>query len=108
MSQRPLVVVTDSVAETGPERRVLDDVADVKLLQTSDEADIGRDGRDADVLLVFHNIKISERSLTQLAKCKGVIRCGVGYDNVDLRAAGSMGMVVCNVPDYGAEEVADH
>jgi phosphoglycerate dehydrogenase-like enzyme len=33
---------------------------------------------------------------------------GVGYDNVDIAAAGQRGIVCCNVPDYGTEEVADH
>jgi len=59
-------------------------------------------------LLVYHNIKLSERSMAALSKCKGVIRCGVGFDNVDVQAAGRRGIVVCNVPDYGTEEVADH
>jgi phosphoglycerate dehydrogenase-like enzyme len=36
------------------------------------------------------------------------VRAGVGYDNVDVQAAGQRGIVVCNVPDYGTEEVADH
>src|SRR5262245_27159076 len=108
MKQRPLVVVTDSLAEAGAERQVLDDVADLRLLQTNDEADVVRRGADADVLLVFHDIKLTERSLSALSRCKGIVRCGVGYDNVDLRAAGSHGIVVCNVPDYGTEAVADH
>ena len=33
---------------------------------------------------------------------------GVGYDNVDVKTAGQMGIPVCNIPDYGTEEVADH
>jgi phosphoglycerate dehydrogenase-like enzyme len=108
MSGRPLAVITDALAEAGVERDVLDPVADVKPLQTDDEADVARHGGAADVLLVFHTIKLTERSLAVLERCKGIVRCGVGFDNVDLQAAGRCGIVVCNVPDYGTEEVADH
>jgi phosphoglycerate dehydrogenase-like enzyme len=96
------------LAEAGVERTVLDPVADVKLLQTCDESDVARSATGADVLLVFHDIKLGERSISTLARCKGIIRCGVGYDNVDLEVAAKHGIVVCNVPDYGTEEVADH
>jgi C-terminal binding protein len=108
MSKRPLVVVTDHLAEAGVERAVLDPVADLLLLQTLDEADVAARAATADVLLVFHDIKLTERSIAALAKCRGIVRCGVGFDNVDLKAAGGRGIVVCNVPDYGTEEVADH
>ncbi len=42
MSNRPLIVVTDHPAEAGVERPILDAIADVKLLQTSDETDVVR------------------------------------------------------------------
>jgi phosphoglycerate dehydrogenase-like enzyme len=102
------VVVTDTLAEMGSERAILDDIAEITLLNTNDEADVARRATHADVLLVYHTIKLTERSIATLTKCRGIVRCGVGYDNVDLRAAGRHGMVVCNVPDYGTEEVADH
>jgi phosphoglycerate dehydrogenase-like enzyme len=108
MGQRPLVVVTDFLAEAGPETPVLSDISDLRLLQTTDEADVIREASAADVLLVYHDIKLTERSIAHLGRCKGIIRCGVGYDNVDIQAAGKRGIVVCNVPDYGTEEVADH
>jgi C-terminal binding protein len=108
MSSRPLVFITDHLAEAGVERGVLDPIADVRLLQTNDEAEVERSATAADALLVFHDIKLTSRSLSVLPRCRGVVRCGVGYDNVDLRAAGERGIVVCNVPDYGTEEVADH
>ena len=108
MTQRYHVIVTDALAEVGPERKILADIADVTLLQTNDEADVARQGSNADILLVYHTIKITERTIATLHKCRGIIRCGVGYDNVDIAAAGSRGIVVCNVPDYGTEEVADH
>jgi lactate dehydrogenase-like 2-hydroxyacid dehydrogenase len=41
-------------------------------------------------------------------QCKIVIRNGVGYDNIDIEAWGRHGIPVCNVPDYGTTEVADH
>ena len=40
--------------------------------------------------------------------CRIVVREGVGYDNLDLAAWGARGVPVCNVPDYGTTEVADH
>ncbi|MBF2734980.1 MAG: C-terminal binding protein [Betaproteobacteria bacterium AqS2] len=37
-----------------------------------------------------------------------LIRYGVGVDNIDLAACAERGVRVCNVPDYGLGEVADH
>jgi len=108
MPQRFQVVVTDYLSESGPEKQILDDIADLRLLQTHNEIDVAERGADADVLLVYHDIKIGERAISALTNVRGIIRCGVGFDNVDLHAAGKQGIVVCNVPDYGTEEVADH
>lgn len=108
MNPRFKVLVTDYLSEAGPEKKILDDIADVDLLQTNDEADVARRGSEADVLLVFHDIRLSDRAIESLTRCRAIVRCGVGFDNVDLPAAGKHGIVVCNVPDYGTEEVADH
>lgn len=63
--------------------------------------------RDADV--VFNNFApMNERTMGVMAQGATVIRYGVGIDNVDLEAARRLGVHVCNVPDYGVEEVADH
>lgn len=39
---------------------------------------------------------------------KQIVRYGVGVNNVDVEAATKLGIQVCNVPDYGMNEVADH
>ena len=41
-------------------------------------------------------------------RCRIVVREGVGYDTLDLPAWSARGVPVCNVPDYGTTEVADH
>jgi D-3-phosphoglycerate dehydrogenase/C-terminal binding protein len=77
------------------------------LRARSPEALIGR-VNDADALLVFHEVSIPSGVIDMLDRCRVIVRCGVGYDNVDLEAAGRRGIPVCNVPDYGVDEVADH
>jgi D-3-phosphoglycerate dehydrogenase/C-terminal binding protein len=44
----------------------------------------------------------------RLDNCRIIVRGGVGFDNLDLARLGAMGIAVCNVPDYGTTEVADH
>ena len=46
--------------------------------------------------------------LDAFERCRIVVREGVGYDNLDLAGWGARGVPVCNVPDYGTTEVADH
>ena len=62
--------------------------------------------KDVEVLLVWH-APINRDVLDKFPKLKAVIRYGVGYDNVDFSATRERGVIVCNTPDYGVDEVAD-
>lgn len=62
---------------------------------------------DADVLM-FNDAHITKEVIAGLEKCKMIIRYGIGYDNVDLEAAGKKGIYVCNAPSYGTYDVAEH
>jgi lactate dehydrogenase-like 2-hydroxyacid dehydrogenase len=46
--------------------------------------------------------------IDKLRKCRVFVKYGVGYDDVDIERFGKMGIAVCNTPDYGTREVADH
>lgn len=50
---------------------------------------------------------ITAHILQQAAGLKVVSRCGIGLDNVDLNAAGSLGIVVTNTPDGPTAAVAE-
>ena len=63
---------------------------------------------NCDAILAFDQIIYEKELISKLVKCKVIVRVGVGYDNVDLLETKKKNIVVCNVPDYGTEEVADH
>jgi phosphoglycerate dehydrogenase-like enzyme len=46
--------------------------------------------------------------LPLLDKCRIYAKAAVGYDEIDLQAWGELGIAVCNNPNYGTREVADH
>jgi D-3-phosphoglycerate dehydrogenase len=60
-----------------------------------------------DVLLVQF-VPVGARALQGANGLAGVVRYGVGLDNVDTRAAAAGGIAVASVPDYCVDEVADH
>ena len=102
------VVVADFIAdELRPERDTLGDIADLEMLNAHSEADLGGRVENADAIMLYHNIAITRATIGRLERCKLIVRCGVGYDNVDHRFARERGIPVANVPDYGTEEVAD-
>ena len=57
--------------------------------------------------MVVRFTPIDAAAIALLKRCRIVVRNGVGYDVVDLKACGEAGIAVCNVPDYGTTEVAD-
>ncbi|MCB1488888.1 MAG: C-terminal binding protein [Bauldia sp.] len=63
---------------------------------------------DCDGMIVWHEMRVDGALLARLPKCRIVVRAGVGFDHIDLEAAAELGVPVCNTPDYGTSEVADH
>ena len=51
---------------------------------------------------------IPEEFRSKMTNCRIFMTPKVGFDNIDVRAWGEIGVPVCNVPDYGTQEVADH
>jgi len=95
------------VDELLPERELLGDIADIAALNAFHENELHGKIEDADAIMLYHNIAITRATIERLKNCKLIVRCGVGFDNVDRIYARERGIPVCNVPDYGTEEVAD-
>jgi len=112
--RKPLVAVLDwktapsSNSGVDLETRVLGKTARVKYFLTDNEANFSPEILKADALIIWQNANITENTISRMKHCRALIRNGVGYDSVDIEAAARAGIPVCNVPDYGTEEVADH
>jgi D-3-phosphoglycerate dehydrogenase len=61
----------------------------------------------ADVLLIQW-APVTRRVLGSLPKLRGVVRYGIGVNNIDLDAARELRISVANVPTYCIEEVSSH
>ncbi|PZW41860.1 C-terminal binding protein [Humitalea rosea] len=62
---------------------------------------------EVDGLFIFrHWLRAAD--IARFPKLKVVVRMGVGYDRLDRATLAERQVAVCNVPDYGTMEVADH
>jgi C-terminal binding protein len=103
------VVIADFLEEASVETRILGDIARLTLAGATCEDDLADHLSDADALILFHDITlVGEATFSRAPRCQCIVRAGVGYNNIDRAAAARRGVMVCNVPDYGTEEVADH
>ncbi len=102
------VVVTDYIGpEVEVEQSIIGELAGIETLLARSVAELEGKVEDADAIIIFHEVSLPEEVINRLKNCRVIVRGGVGYDAVDYRCAGRLGIPVCNVPDYGVDEVAD-
>lgn len=105
----PRVVVTDRTFPSldQEERAAREGGAEFAAHQARTAEEVAEAVRGAKVALVQFS-PFTEAAARAMAPGGTVIRYGVGYDNIDLVAARAAGLRVGYVPDYCADEVADH
>ncbi len=75
-------------------------------LKNAPQDDLIEAVRKADIILVNMAIFNAE-VINSLTRCKLILRHGIGYDNVDIKAATKAGIVVANYPTYCVQDVAE-
>jgi phosphoglycerate dehydrogenase-like enzyme len=65
------------------------------------------DCAEVDGLMIMTSA-VTTADLERFPRLRAIVRMGVGYDKLDRPAAAARNVLVCNVPDYGTTEVADH
>jgi D-lactate dehydrogenase len=64
--------------------------------------------KNIDLLSVFIYSKVNKKILSQLPKLKMINTRSTGFDHIDLKEVKKRKIVVCNVPSYGENTVAEH
>src|SRR6185312_6324691 len=98
-------IYTDDSVERriyGPDVRVIFPQSTNALADLSDADCAAADG------LMILRYKVTAADLPRFPRLRAICRMGVGYDNLDRKAAAERQIMILNVPDYGTTEVADH
>ncbi len=105
---KPKILRTD--AELFMIEQYLDQIGQIAEVVTSeayDEETLAGQAEDAEVILTCYT-NITARVIGRAAKLRGIVKYGVGVDNIDLDAATRNNVAVANCPEYGSDTVADH
>ena len=102
------VVTTDILKPVIPEEAILrENGASLIYGDCKTEAELIELAQDADAIINTY-ARLTAKVIDSLRRCQVIVRRGIGYDNVDVKAATAKSIVVANVPDYCTDEVADH
>lgn len=90
------------------ERRIFGDGVRILRRDVRSLGDLApEDCEGVEGLMIFRHWVRAE-DLERFPHLRAIVRMGVGYDRINRPAAAARGVLVCNVPDYGTTEVADH
>lgn len=104
---RPLVALLDG-RDCSIEMPILKDMATVAFCDAQSTSEIHEKVlNEATTALVWHAITLKREDLVKFKALKLIVRIGSAYDNIDIKAAGELGIAVSNVPSQCVEEIAD-
>ena len=108
MPSRHTVVVTEApyFSETmGVILRQVD--ADIRLAPCFTEEEVVSQTSGAEVIVTTKS-RFPRSVLEKLPDCRFILRCGIGLDNFDLKAATERGILIAYLPDWYHEDLTDH
>lgn len=103
------ITIVDCDHESFDEEREVTAHRGIELVRerATTEDEVVRAAQGADAILIQY-APVTAAVLDALPQLKAIGRYGVGVDTVDVEAATARGVAVCNVADYGVQDVSDH
>jgi len=90
------------------ERATLNGVAQVVDANALDEQELAAALQQAAVVMLGTRGRLDAQTVAGLARCRAIVRYGIGVDNVAVAQATAQGILVVNIPEYCIQEVSDH
>ncbi len=94
----PLIEEKEEIIKVGAELVDIEAATDVEIIASASDADV----------IFTNSANFSREVIQSMPKLRAIIRCGVGYDVIDVRAATENGILVVNIPDYCIDEASNH
>lgn len=70
--------------------------------------DLAEQNSECEAIAIFVWTKLTSSVLQKLPKLKLILTMSTGFDHIDLQACAHRNILVCNVPHYGENTVAEH
>lgn len=105
------ILIIDPQFDGAPEveREVTGDAPQIDIVRSVEsEADLEVLRRAHAIINCRSRHFLPRHLVEQMEDARIVVQAGVGYDHIDIEACAERGIPVCNTPDYGTMEVADH
>lgn len=108
MAQQWQVLLPEKMDESGPDS--ITDIAECTWLSEYECYDaLSEDVEKYDAMIVrAASLEVTESLLEQAENLKVITKHGVGVDNIDMEAASTRSVIVCNTPGANAKSVAEH
>ena len=83
--------------------------AEFSKIPCENEKEIIEAASEANAVITILTVQpFPARVLAKLHHCRIIASAGIGYENIDVKAANDLGILVSNTPEYCLEEVSDH
>ncbi|MER6977628.1 C-terminal binding protein [Streptomyces carpinensis] len=102
-----LLITPHQFPDLEREKRLADEFG-LELVVAGDQQELTAAMPHARIVMVTPYGRVGAAEFAAMEGCIGVVRYGIGYDNIDVSAAKEAGVPVSIVPDASTEEVASH
>lgn len=85
----------------------IESLGELTIYEATDEAQLAQHTAGAEILLT-NKAPLREKDLPLIRNCKLIGVLATGVNVVDVKAMNKAGIKVCNVPNYGPDDVAQH